>query len=284
MVELQEYKNNQIKAILDIILSFWKEYIKPEIIILFWDYIKNDKEFINVVREWDQVVKYFEILNIFIITKSPAQEKNISFIRDVNSKIKNSKDINVSVNIMIEDIYSFNEWIKELRYFYLDIIQSWIIVYDSKKCVLRKQKDISKNDIKSIQKEDFESWFQIWCEFFIDYKNAFMRWSFKIAIFYLHQSVESFMTCYLLVKDWYKPKTHNLEIIYSNLKNHSNKFNKFFDLTKENYYFYLLNNAYSNSRYKKNFKVEKEELIFLENKTLFLKELVKKLCLNELTK
>jgi hypothetical protein len=75
-----------------------------------------------------------------------------------------------------------------------------------------------------------------------------------------------------------------LEILFSNVKSYSKKFNKFFDLSEENYYFDLLKSAYINSRYKKNFKVKKEDLIFIENKVLFLKDLVEKLSLKELTK
>jgi hypothetical protein len=57
------------------------------------------------------------------------------------------------------------------------------------------------DNIKDIKKSDFEAWFEIASEFFLDYKNAFERESFRMAIFYLHQVTESLITCYLLVKD-----------------------------------------------------------------------------------
>jgi hypothetical protein len=55
------------------------------------------------------VVNYFQIINILIITKRPTQEKNLRLGREINSKIKSSNLINSNVNILIEDIYSFNE-------------------------------------------------------------------------------------------------------------------------------------------------------------------------------
>ncbi len=280
---LDKFKQDELKDILDIVLSSWKNSISAEMIIVFWDYINNNY-FENIIKEWDQRVIYKQVINILIITKKPTQEKNLRLSREITSKIKNFKNINSPINILIEDIFSFNEWIKEWRYFYLDIINSGIILHDSHKCKIHSRKTLTLSEIKEIQKDDFESWFEIAEEFFIDYKNAFARNSFKIAIFYLHQSVESFITCYLLVKTWYKPKTHDLEILYSNLKTHSKRFNKFFDLTQENYYFDLLKWSYINSRYKKNYKVQKEDLVFIEEKVLFLKDIVKKLCLKELTK
>jgi HEPN domain-containing protein len=55
-------------------------------------------------------------------------------------------------------------------------------------------------ELNNIKKEDFESWSGIAGEFFIDYKNSFLRKSYRISAFYLHQCAESYLTCYLLVK------------------------------------------------------------------------------------
>lgn len=278
---LNIYKQEEIKAISDIILNLWANYLKSEMIIVFWDYIKNDDYFINVVKEWDQVVNYLEIIDILIITRRPSQEKNLKLSRKILTQIKNCKKISANVNILVEDIFSFNEWISEWRYFYLDILQNWILLFDSWKCKLKNWKNISLEELKEIKKSDFEAWFEISWEFYLDYKNAFERKSFRMAIFYLHQTAESLITCYLLVKDWYKPKTHDLEILYSKIKSLSEKFNKFFDLEIEEYYFNLLKWAYIDARYKKSYKVDMEELIFLENKVVFLKWVVEKLCLEE---
>ena len=278
---LNIYKQEEIKAISDIILKLWTNYLKSEMVIVFWDYIKNDDYFINVVKEWDQVVNYLEIIDILVITRRPSKEKSLKLSRKILSQIKNSKNISANINILVEDIFSFNEWISEGRYFYLYILQNWILLFDSWKCKLKNWKNISAEDLKEIKKSDFEAWFEIASEFFLDYKNAFERKSFRMAIFYLHQTVETLITCYLLVKDWYKPKTHDLEILYSKIKSLSEKFNKFFDLETEEYYFSLLKFAYIDARYKKSYEIKREELVFLENKVVFLKWIVEKLCLKE---
>lgn len=281
---MNDLKGEELKNILDVILSIWANYILPEFIYTFWEYVKNEEVFINIVKEWDQVVNYLEIINILIITRSPWKKKHSQLYRKINSLIKNEIKIKSPVNILIEDIYSFNEWVKEWRYFYLEIINNWVLLYNSWKFKIRKAKDISKEELREIQKEDFNSWFEIANEFFIDYKNAFLRESYRMAIFYLHQTVESLMTCYLLVKEWYKPKTHDLEVLYSKLKSHSKKFNNFFDLEKEDHYFYFLKDSYISSRYMKKYHVNKNVLLFIEERVCLLKDIVEKLCLIEITK
>lgn len=278
---LNVYKQEEIKVIFDIISSIWGKYLKSEIVIVFWDYIKNEDYFINVVKEWDQVVNYLEIIDILIITRRPSKGKNLSLSRKILSEIKNSNKVSANVNILIEDIFSFNEWISEWRYFYLDILQNWILVYDSWKCRLKNWKNISENELKEIKRSDFEAWYEIASEFFLDYKNAFDRESFRMAIFYLHQTTESLITCYLLVKDWYKPKTHDLEILLSKAKSLSERFNCLFDFSSEEYYFNLLKWAYIDARYKKSYEVKREDLVFLEKKIIFLKWIVEGLCLLE---
>jgi hypothetical protein len=97
--------------------------MRPEMIIVFGDYIKNEKINTNLVREGDILVEYNTIIEIFIITRKPAQEKNMSLSRNIISALKNEKTINLPVNIIIENIFSFNQALEEKRYFYLDLIR-----------------------------------------------------------------------------------------------------------------------------------------------------------------
>jgi hypothetical protein len=50
-----------------------------------------------------------EIIDILIITRRPSQEKNLKLSRKILSQIKNSHKVSANVNILIEDIFSFNE-------------------------------------------------------------------------------------------------------------------------------------------------------------------------------
>jgi len=277
--KLEKHKREELIQILEVILNIWKNYIKPEYIIIFWDYIKNNKNIINLVREWDTLVEYKTIIQILVITRKPAQEKNMTLSREIMSKIKNIKEIKSAVNIIIQDIYSFNDWIEQKMYFYLNILNEWIMLYNSGRFKLKQAKSIWIEEIKQIQKDDFGHMYEIACEFIKDYKNAYNRASYKLSLFYLHQSVEFLLTCYLLVKVWYKPKTHDIDILYTKIKEQTKEFNYWFDLKNENYYFEILRWAYINSRYNKDYVVNRQDILFLEIKVLSLRELVRKECI-----
>lgn len=280
---LNSEKQNELELIIEIIKNSWDKILRAEQIIVFWEYIYKDENIHNFVQEWDQRIFYAQTMNILVITGKPRTEKNMKFSREITGKIKMTKEISSFTNILVEDIYSVREWIQEGRYFYLEIITSWILLYDSEKYKIKTNPNLTLEDIFTIKKENFFAWSEIAEDFFIDYQNAFQRWSLQIAIFHLHQCVELYMTCYLIVKTWYKPKTHDLEILYSYLKTNSKVFNAFFDLSCEDNYFQLLRWAYINARYNQKYEVKREELEFLEKRVLFLKECVRNLCLQELT-
>lgn len=130
MKNLEKNKQEEISKVLEIILEIWKKYIVPEYVIVYWEYLKNEIENINLVKEWDILVEYQTTMNIFIITRKTAQEKLLTAVREIHSVIKNTRDIKSPVKILVENINSFNNSIKQRRYFYLDIINSWVTIYD----------------------------------------------------------------------------------------------------------------------------------------------------------
>lgn len=126
--------------------------------------------------------------------------------------------------------------------------------------------------------------YEIATEFIKDYRNAYNRKSYKLSLFYLHQASEFLLSCYLLIKVWYKPKTHDLEILYSQVKKETREFNNWFDLKTEEYYFELLRNSYISSRYNKDYLVKNRDILFLEIKVFYLREIVRKECVKLIIK
>lgn len=92
------------------------------------------------------------------------------------------------------------------------------------------------------------------------------------------------MTAYLLVETGYKPKTHDLEILYEKIIAVDESFADIFDLTDsdDSHHFELLRKAYIEARYSKEYSVTAKELRFLEKKIKTLRERVEDLCLKEI--
>jgi len=274
---IPENKQEELKKVIEIIRKVTKNNISLEMIILFWSYARWDFVEKDLVQEWNNTLEYKSDFDLLIVTKKPNSEKNITILWKISEQINKDKTISSPVSLLIEDIYHINDRLEENRYFYLDIKKEWIILYDSLKYKLKWARELTKQEQDTIKKEDYDMWFSSANEFFIDYGNAFERWSYKIAVFYLHQTTERYITAFLLVKTWYKPKSHDLEVLYKNIIQIDNSFDNWF-WEKENKYFELLRKAYVDARYSKGYKITKEELEFLEKKVLALKQLVEQLC------
>jgi uncharacterized protein len=215
-----------------------------------------------------------------VITKKPTQEKNLRLSMEINEKIEKDHEIEGHFNIIIEDVHHVNKMLEESRYFYIDIKNEGILLYDSEKYTLSEAKNIDEKRRKEIQEEDFEMWMKDANVFFGHYKFDFKNKDYRIGAFSLHQTTEKVMTAYLLVKTGYKPKTHDLEIIYRKVKEESNLFDPFFDFAdeKDNHHFELLRKAYIEARYSKTYKITREELLYIESKIPPMIDLVNKLC------
>jgi len=278
---IPEYKQKELLEIVEIIKNSSKGIIWVEKIILFWSYARWDFVERDLVMDWNNTLEYKSDFDILVITRKPAQELNTRLSSEITSNINDDKTINTYVGIIIEDIYHVNARLEENRYFYLDIKREWILLYDSWKTKLKSARDLTKKEQIDIKKEDFSMWYDSAGEFFIDYENASDRWSYKIAVFYLHQATERYITAFLLVKTGYKPKSHDLKVLYTKIVEENKDFDNWFLEWEENY-FELLRKAYVDSRYSKDYKIKKEELEFLEYKIIVLKDLVKDKCMKEL--
>jgi len=274
-------KQEELLNIIEIIKKSSKGIIPIEKIILFWSYARWDFVERDLVRDGNNTLEYKSDFDILVITRKPSQELNTRLSSEISSEVNKNEYINTYVSIIIEDIYHVNARLEENRYFYLDIKREGILLYDSWKCKLKSARELTKKEQLNIKKEDYDMWYFSAEEFYIDYGNAFKRWSYKIAVFYLHQTTERYITAFLLVKTWYKPKSHDLKVLYTKIIEENKDFDNWFISEEENY-FELLRKAYVDSRYSKAYKISKEELVFLEDKINILKSLVSKLCKEEL--
>lgn len=282
---IPEQKQEELTRILEIIQEVGDKKISAEMIILFGSYARGDFVVRDIVSEgwWTRV--YESDFDILIVTQKPTQEKNMRFSMEINSAIEKDSDITTRASIIIEDIFHVNKMLEEGRYFYVDIKQEWIVLYNTEKYKLKRTKVLPVLRRKEIQKEDYELWFDDAIIFFGHYTFDVSNKDFKVAAFSLHQATEKYITAYLLVKTGYKPKTHDLEVLYKKIIEEEQSFSDIFNLQndEENRHFELLRKAYIEARYSKTYSITPEELSFLEEKILKLKDMVEKLCKQELS-
>jgi len=272
---LPSAKQKELEIIVEIIKSKFININYLEKIILFWSYARWDFVDKDLIMEWINIFEYNSDFDLIIITSREFYYSASILVSEIKKDILSNKDIKTPVWLLLEDSFHVNARLAENRYFYVDIKNQWIILYNSNSGWLWDTNILSNKDLLRIKKEDFYLWYNSASEFLDNYKF----FSSNIWVFQLHQAAERFITAYMLVKIWYKPKTHDLLFLYDIIKNSDPIFNNWF-LDSEYKYLDLLKKWYIEARYSSTYKITKEELDFIWVKVFKLKELIHKLSIN----
>jgi hypothetical protein len=90
----------------------------------------------------------------------------------------------------------------------------------------------------------------------------------------------------LLVFTDYRPKTHDIAVLGGAASQVDKKLREVFprNTEEEKYTFELLKRAYVDARYNKNYSITLEELTYLASRIPLLRELVEKLCQQEIAR
>ena len=279
---LSPEKQTQLAKINDIIQNIAKKTIGTEMVILFGSYARGDYVEKDITIHEGNTLSYQSDFDILIVTKKPVYEMQMRLAREIENKIHKDTSIDTPVSILVEDIYHINARLEENRYFYLDIKKEGIALYDSKKYKLADAKKLSKAQQQALKQEDFTMRYKNGTNTMKFFRYGLQEKLFRGAAFNLHQATESYITAYLLVKTGYKPKTHDLEVLYTKVQELDVSFIDRFDLSdtknSDTQHFKLLSKAYVDARYSKSYHITKKQLLYLEKKLKKLKRIVKKLC------
>jgi len=275
--KIPEKQRFQIQKVVQLIHAWARNDIQVEMILLYGSYARWDFTIKEVIQECGVISEYKSDFDFLVITRKPTQEKNMRISQEISQEIQKEPTIETPVSIIIEDIGHVNARIKEGRYFYLELLKESIVLFDSWKCILHHLTDSDTRDISSLKREDFFMWMKWGDEFFEWYRYFLEREYLSAAAFLLHQSIERYITAYLLVESWYKPKTHDIHILYSKMCSHDSCFHSIFKDTSPND-FDFLRRTYIESRYSKTFTVTQEQLNYFEERAIHLRTLVDEKC------
>jgi len=253
---LPEHKQKQLRDITDIIV----QAVDPEKVILFGSHATG-RWVEHRYTEGGITYEYISDYDILVITKTGESRKDY----EVQDLIENRCVYKTPVTVITHDIDFINKMLGEGQYFFTDIEQEGILLYDAGTTPLAERKPLSPQEAKAIAQQYFEQWYGGAREFYIDAGHAAQRGSYKNAAFYLHQATERTSNAVILVETGYKPKTHNLD----KLKRYAKRFSEelagvFPDNTpEEKHLFDLLKRGYIDTRYKETYVITAEELATL---------------------
>ncbi len=264
-------KQDDIRRITDIIVK----KIQPEKVILFGSYARGnwvEDRYSEGLITYEYISDY----DILVITRQGERRKDY----EVQDIVVNTFRPRTPINIIANDIDFVNRDLERNRYFFSDIKKEGVMLYDAGNIPLAEPRELPAQEKKEMAQDDFDQWYKLGVEFFTDAKNAFERGSNNNSLFYLHQSAESIYNAVMLVFTGYKPKTHNIEMLYHYNKNHSKELAMVFpqNTPEEKHYFEQLKRGYIEARYSKDFVVTKEELEILIDRLSRLQSIAEKIC------
>ena len=274
-------KQNELNRIVKII----RRSASVEMIILFGSYSRGDWVEDSYIQDYI-VYEYLSDFDILVVVDTAEKESSLNNAwQRIENLIYRDQFIKTPTSIIPESIDFLNQKVYEGHYFYADIYEDGIMLYDSGQFRLNKRASLTKKEKNKITKESFKHWIDKAAEFKRVWKDDINDQRYSMAAFHLHQATESLYAAFLIVHIYYKPKTHNLQ----KLANRAVQLN--IDLggifpgktKREKFLFDILKKAYVDARYKKNYSINKEDLYGLEQRTDLFREKIIQLCQDKIT-
>lgn len=258
---LPDHKQVELQKILTAI----QKVVSAEIVILFGSYARNQW----VEDKYDDgSFRYQSDFDILVIVDTKSEFAQSKFERDIEDAIDLDKTISTPVSILVHDIAFINRRLNKAQYFFTDIKKEGIVLYDSEQCELNESRELLPEERKKLAQEDFDYYFEKAEKYNKAYEFMFGEGNYNEAAFLLHQVTERLFTAILLVYTRYKPNTHDLKMLRKLVNSLDHRFPLIFPLEdpEQKRLFQLLRKAYVDARYKRSYRITKDELASLYNK------------------
>jgi uncharacterized protein len=272
---LPENKKDALNRVVSIIREMCDDI---EMIILFGSHARGnyrDDEDLQVDRKSGAVSDY----DILVLCRHNSTAIHTSLWRGISEHC-NGLDPNVPFRIIVHDIKYIKKRLKEIHFFFSDIVKEGCLLYDSTKYQLKVGKELTPEQQIEVAKEHFDNWFESAKSFFDNFEYKFSKNEYKNASFQLHQAAESAYKALQLVFTNYIPRGHFLTAADKQIREVLPEFEDIFpcktEADKER--FELFEYAYIGARYDKDFKISKKDLEYLSSRVKLLLEITKKLC------
>lgn len=277
-------KNQQdLNFIVETILKRLKQ---TEMIILFGSYARNDFVAYDEKFEFGKLQFYVSDYDILVVTSGLSDGvagKALDNVEDIYYNRSEDPDRQPPVQFINIDLRKLNKELTEGRYFFTQIKQEGVILYDSGKHKLARRRKLNFAEIKQQAEEYFNEKFKTANVFLETAKFSYSKDDaefYKNASFQLHQACENYFYAIRLVYTQQNSKQHNLSKLLNSVKKYSNDFIQIFpqNTPEEKRLFALIKAAYVNGRYDPDFLVTKEDIDALIPKVELLRDTTKAIC------
>jgi HEPN domain-containing protein/predicted nucleotidyltransferase len=275
---LPAHKLEELQSITDAIV----QYVQPQMVILFGSYSRGN--WVEDRYYEDGILyEYKSDYDILVVTEH-HQDMPPRLGKQVRQRIKKTEHLQTTPHIIFHDINYLNKELEEGQYFFRDILYEGTMLYTTGKFELATPKELSNKERANKANQYFEGWLNRANGHYRQYKHALIDLDYPIAIFDLHQATECYFMTILLVFTDYKPKTHEIDKLNKEVCYADARFKTVFpnQTDEEKRLFILLVKSYIDSRYKLNYSIAVEDILWLAERVNKLRELAQFICLEKI--
>ena len=276
---LPENKQRDLRQLTEIIR---REIVGCEMIILFGSYARNKYVDYDQRTEFGVRTYFMSDYDILILTEKRIGNTEHALYSRIRYEFfqNKAKFFHTRPEFINESIGEFNHQIEKSRYFFTEIKEQGVMLYDSGRYKLARRHKLDYSEIRDMAQEYFDDKFHMANSFVRSAKHDIADQEFKMASFHLHQAAENFLRTIPMVFTLYGYKEHDLEFLTDKARTHSLDVCGAFprNTSEEERLFKLLQDAYVQARYNKNFAVTKDDIDALTVRVERLRDITEKVC------
>ncbi|MBL9042120.1 MAG: HEPN domain-containing protein [Myxococcales bacterium] len=188
------------------------------------------------------------------------------------------------LTFIVHDIKFVNKEIRIGQYFWSDIANEGVMLFDKRRFSLARPKALNAQERLALAERNFENWYDSATEFWRGCRYYASRNLLKHAAFLLHQATERYYHAAILVFTGYKQRTHDIELLGVQAGEQHALMVDLLPKTApdDKHLFDLLKKAYIDARYSMSYRITADELAELQKRVLVLAERVRAACLEKI--
>lgn len=253
---------------------------QTEMIILYGSYATGKYIDYDERIEFGVQTSYMSDYDILVVTHGIKDKDAGQKLDNIEDQYYQNPNTQTPVQFINDDIKKLNKDLEEGRYFYTQIKQEGVILYNSGNFKLARRRKLKYDEIRQQAQEYFYEKFQSANEFLENARFNYDKNWYKKAAFMLHQACENYYYALRLTFTLRNSKQHNLAKLSSSVRSYSPELVTVFprDTAEEKRLFDLVKSAYVEARYNPAFLVTKEDIDFLVPKVESLRAITQRVC------
>lgn len=235
---------------------------QTEMIILYGSYATGKYVGYDSRIEFGVRTTFMSDYDILVVTHGARDKEVGQRLDNIEEMYYQNPDRQTPVQFINDDIRKLNRDLSDGRYFYTQLKEEGVVLYDTGKFKLARRRKLRYDEIKQQAEEYYIQKYQKAEKLFIIAEFSLDKGFYNEAVFNLHQSCENLFHAVRLVFTLENSKQHNLSKLLASVRKYSIQFGEVFsrNTEEEKRLFYLLKSAYIEARYNPDFLVTREDI------------------------